>query len=74
MLLKTIIVLLFIGNIVALAIAFSAMMKKSDDETKNTAKWLMVRVSLAALLLATVTFGVVTGELGISSPWHNPQP
>jgi len=29
-----------------------------------------VRVSLAALLLVVVTYGIITGDLGLAAPWH----
>ena len=71
MLLKTIIILLLIANIIALATAFYAMMTDmgSSDGTR-TAKFLTVRVSLAALLLVVVAYGIITGDLGLAAPWH----
>ena len=72
MLLKTIIVLLFIGNILALGTALVTLMKDQGTDEKRTAKWLTIRVSLAALLIATVSYGIWSGDLGLSAPWHNP--
>lgn len=73
MVIKTIIILLLIGNVVALGTAFVTLMQDQGKDSKRTAKWLFIRVSLAALLILTVSIGVWTGELAISSPWHNPQ-
>lgn len=72
MLLKAVIVVLFIGNVVALGTALVTLMKDQGEDGKRTAKWLTIRVSLAALLILTVTYGIWSGQLGISSPWHNP--
>lgn len=71
MLLKTIIVLLLIANIIALGTAFYAMMHDMGDEkVSRTAKFLTIRVSLAALLVVVVIYGILTGQLGIAAPWH----
>jgi hypothetical protein len=71
MLLKTIIILLLIANIIALGTAFYAMMTDmGSSEGTRTAKFLTVRVSLAALLLVVVTYGIITGDLGLAAPWH----
>jgi len=71
MLLKTIIILLLIANIIALGTAFYAMMTDmGSSQGTRTAKFLTVRVSLAALLLVVVTYGIITGDLGLAAPWH----
>jgi hypothetical protein len=71
MLLKTIIILLLIANIIALGTAFYAMMTDmGSSEGTRTAKFLTMRVSLAALLLVVVTYGIITGDLGLAAPWH----
>jgi hypothetical protein len=71
MLLKTIIILLLIANIIALGTAFYAMMTDmGSSEGSRTAKFLTVRVSLAALLLVVVAYGIITGDLGLAAPWH----
>lgn len=71
MLLKTIIILLLIANIIALGTAFYAMMTDMESsEGTRTAKFLTVRVSLAALLLVVVAYGIITGDLGLAAPWH----
>ena len=71
MLLKTIIILLLIANVIALGTAFYAMMTDmGSSEGTRTAKFLTVRVSLAALLLVVVAYGIITGDLGLAAPWH----
>ena len=61
MLLKVIIVVLFIANLIALGSALVTLMKDQGRGGKRTANLLLVRVSLAALLLAVVAFGFYTG-------------
>ncbi len=72
--LKIIIVLLFVANLAALSSAFYTLLIDQGRGGSRTARILAVRVSLAALLLVFVAYGVWSGDLGISSPWHHPQP
>ncbi len=74
MMLKIIIVILFIGNVLALGRAFFTLMLDQGKDSKRTANWLLIRVALAGLLLIAVSYGVWSGDLGLSSPWHNPTP
>ncbi len=71
MLLKTIIVLLFIANIIALSRALVTMMQDQNKRSDRTANMLLIRVVLAVLLIGTVGFGMATGQLGSSAPWLN---
>jgi len=68
--LKVIIVLLFIANIGALGSALFTLLVDQGRGGKRTAQLLLLRVSLAALLLLVVSYGLWTGQLGISAPWH----
>lgn len=70
--LKIIIVVLFVAILVTLGGAFVALMEDQGKSSKRTANLLAVRVGLAALLVILVTYGVWTGTLGISAPWHMP--
>ena len=71
MFIKITIVILFIGNLVALAVALGALMKDQGREGgTRTAKFLLLRVSLALALLAVTVFGFYTGQLGLSAPWY----
>jgi hypothetical protein len=67
---KIIIVVLFIANLAALSGAFYTLMLDQGRGGKRTANLLLVRVSLAVLLLAVVIYGVWSGDLGIAAPWH----
>ena len=71
MFIKVTIVILFIGNIIALAVALGALMKdQGREDGTRTARFLLLRVSLALALLAVTAFGFYTGQLGLSSPWY----
>jgi hypothetical protein len=70
MLLKIVICLLLLANIVALAMAYRAMMvDMGKSEGTRTAKYLTIRVALGAVTIGTVVFGMATGQLGVSAPW-----
>jgi len=69
MLVKVLIVLLFIGNVVALSGAFITLMMDMGGDSKRTANLLLIRVSLAGLLLIVVAYGVWSGDLNASAPW-----
>lgn len=69
--LKVVIVILFIGNILALGRAFYTLVVDQGQAGKRTANWLLIRVGLAALLLIAVTYGLWSGDLAVSSPWYN---
>ena len=66
---KVIIVMLFIGNLVALGTAFYTLMLDQGRGGNRTANLLLVRVGLAGLLLLFVVYGVWSGDLGIAAPW-----
>ena len=71
--LKIIIVLLFIGNIVALGRAFFTLIVDQGGDSKRTANMLLVRVSLAGLLLVAIGYGVWSGDPGPAhslGPWR----
>jgi hypothetical protein len=67
---KVVIVMLFIANLVALGTAFYTLMLDQGRGGNRTANLLLVRVGLAGLLLLFVVYGVWSGDLGISAPWH----
>lgn len=71
MFIKVIIVILFIGNLLALSRSFFTLLTKRG--TSDTVNMLTIRVALAILLMATVGIGLWTGDLNISAPWHHPQ-
>jgi ABC-type thiamin/hydroxymethylpyrimidine transport system permease subunit len=69
MLLKLIIVLLFIGVVISLSSGFVFLIKDIESPKKRTLYALGIRISLAALLLGTIFYGLYTGQLGSSAPW-----
>ncbi len=67
--LKPTIIVLFIGILASLAYsAFFLLMDKGKSD--RTRKALGVRVILAILLLACVTYGLWTGDLNLNAPWQ----
>ena len=73
MLLKSLIVVLLIGVVLSLASGLVFLFKDSDKpESRRTLHALGLRITLAAALLATVFYGIYTGQLrmGTNAPWH----
>lgn len=73
MLLKVIIIVLLVGVIASLFSGLVFLFKDSDrSDSKRTLYALGIRISLAAMLLATIFYGFYTGELrlGTNAPWH----
>ncbi len=72
MFLKFLVIVLFIANLVALGTALFALFNDQGREGgTRTAKFLTVRVSLAAALLVVIAFGFFTGDLGVGVPWYD---
>ena len=69
MFLKILVVVLFVANLIALGSAFVTLVQDQGRGGNRTAKRLLIRVSLAAMLLLVVSYGFYTGELGLSAPW-----
>jgi hypothetical protein len=72
-LLKVIIIVLLLGVIASLFSGLVFLFKDSGrSDSKRTLYALGVRISLAAMLLATIFYGFYTGELrlGTNAPWH----
>lgn len=68
---KVVIVLLLIGVVASLFSGLVFLFKDSDTEgSKRTLYALGVRITLATLLVATISYGVYTGQLGMNAPWH----
>ena len=67
--LKVIIVLLFIGVIVSLSSALVFLMKDVGNAKRRTLYALGIRISLAVLLLLTISWGIYSGQLGSKAPW-----
>jgi len=70
-LLKVVIVVLLFGVVASLFSGLVFLFKDSDKAgSKRTLYALGVRISLAIALVATVSYGIYTGELGMNAPWH----
>ena len=69
MLLKVVIILLFIAVLVSLTSGLYFLMKDLGNSRKRTLYALGVRITLATLLLAAITYGFVTGQLSSQAPW-----
>lgn len=67
--LKIIIVLLFIGVVASLSSGLVFLLKDIGLQSKRTLYALGIRITLAALLLLSVFYGLYTGQLGSSAPW-----
>jgi hypothetical protein len=69
--LKIIIVVLLIAIVISL-FSGAAFFLKDQGSTKRTLYALGVRITLAILLMLTITYGVFTGQLALKAPWHQP--
>jgi len=73
-LLKVVILVLLIGVVLSLFSALVFLFRDSDrQDSRRTLYALGVRITLAALLLLTVFYGLYTGQLrmGSNAPWHD---
>jgi len=69
---KVIILLLLLAIFVSLFSGLVFLFKDSDkQDSKRTLHTLGVRITLAVALIATIGYGLYSGELVISAPWHN---
>ncbi|MEZ5594881.1 MAG: DUF2909 domain-containing protein [Pseudomonadales bacterium] len=71
--LKVIILVLFAGVVVSLFSGLAFLFKDTErPESRRTLHALGVRITLAIALLATIAYGLYTGELGVGAkaPWH----
>jgi hypothetical protein len=71
--LKILIVVLLIA-IVASLFSGAVFFFKDQGSTRRTLHALGVRITLAILLMITITFGVLSGQLGLNAPWHQNAP
>jgi hypothetical protein len=60
---------LFIGVLVSLSSGLVFLLKDIESPSKRTVYALGVRISLATLLMATIFYGLYTGQLGSNAPW-----
>lgn len=67
--LKIIILILLIAMLISLA-SGAVFFFKDQGRSKRTLYALGIRVTLAVLLIACVTYGVLSGQLQLNAPWH----
>tara|TARA_B100001029_G_scaffold69911_1_gene56882 strand:+ start:3325 stop:3531 length:207 start_codon:yes stop_codon:yes gene_type:complete len=66
--LKFIIIVLAIAMLVSL-FSSAFFLFKDKGNTVRAFYTLRIRVTIALLLILTVGFGLITGQLGLNSPW-----
>jgi uncharacterized protein YneF (UPF0154 family) len=70
-LLKIIILLLLLAIVASLFSGLVFLFRDSEKkDSKRTLHALGVRITLAVALIATISYGLYTGELAINAPWH----
>ena len=69
MTLKLLVVILFIGVVLSLSSSLFFLIKDIESPKKRALYALGIRITLAALLMTTVFYGLYTGKLGSSAPW-----
>ncbi len=71
-LLKAVIIVLLIAVLLSLFSGLGFLFKDTHlPQSKRLLYALGLRVGLATLLLGTVFYGLYTGQLELSAPWHN---
>jgi len=71
--LKVIIVVLLVAVVISLFTGLVFLFKDTDrNDSKRTLYALGTRIALATALLATISYGLYTGQLrmGVNAPWH----
>lgn len=72
--LKVLIVVLLVGVIISLFSGLVFLFKDSErNDSKRTLYAMGIRISLATALMATLFYGLYTGQLrlGTNAPWHD---
>lgn len=67
--LKPLIVALFIAILISLGTGMIYLLQDKGS-TDRTRKALGIRITLAALLIACVVYGLWSGQLNLSTPWN----
>lgn len=72
MLLKALIVVLFIAVVFSLTSALIFLLKDMNvPDSKRALYALGIRIALAFALMATIAYGIQSGELKSKAPWDN---
>ena len=69
MFLKSIIVILLIAILVSLFSGLRLLVKDMGNSNNRDFHSLVVRVTLAVLLIGTIAYGFFSGQLGSNAPW-----
>ena len=69
MFLKSIIVILLIAILVSLFSGLRFLVKDMGNSNNRVFHSLVVRVTLAVLLVGTIAYGFFSGQLGSNAPW-----
>lgn len=69
MLLKFIVVILLIAMLASLFTGFYFLVEDKGNPRKRVLIALAVRISLATALIGTISFGIISGQLGSQAPW-----
>ena len=73
--LKAIIILLLLGIVASLFSGLFFLFKDNEvEDSKRTLYALGIRVTLAVALVATISYGIYSGELEMNAPWHGSTP
>ncbi|TQV70713.1 DUF2909 domain-containing protein [Exilibacterium tricleocarpae] len=67
--LKIIIVVLFLAILASLSSALVFLLKDMGSQSRRTLYALGIRITLAALLMLSIFYGIYTGQLGSQAPW-----
>ena len=69
MFLKFILIVLMIAMLASLFTGFYFLVEDKGNERKRVLYALAIRIGLATALIATVSFGIISGQLGSQAPW-----
>lgn len=72
---KPAIAILFVLLVISLVTGGAFLFKDQGAPDKRRTLWALgLRVSLAALLLGILTYGVLSGQIRSQAPWSQPKP
>jgi 4-hydroxybenzoate polyprenyltransferase len=69
LIIKTVIVVLFIGLVISLTSSFFFLMKDVQSDKKRSLYALGARLGIAAALMITIFYGLSSGYIGSHAPW-----
>ncbi len=69
MILTSLIVILFLAILPSFLTGLRFLVKDLGDSKRRLFNSLGMRVTLAAMLIATIVYGAATGQIGSQAPW-----